>query len=121
MAKRVTTNDEGIITGNTYDKYNAANPVAKRLQTNFEKNLEELFKLAKPKSLLDVGCGEGVLVHQWAGKLKDKRVVGIDLEEASIQAGWKNGPRQTWNIKSCTPKTCRLQKTSSTSPRQSKC
>jgi len=89
MAKRVTINDEGIITGNTYDKYNAANPVAKRLQTNFEKNLDELFKLASPKSLLDVGCGEGVLVHQWAGKLKDRRIVGIDLEEASIQAGWK--------------------------------
>ena len=89
MTKKVTSSDDGIITGNTYDKYNAANPVAKRLQANFEKNLDELFKLAMPNSLLDVGCGEGVLVHQWAGKLKDKRVVGIDLEEASIQAGWK--------------------------------
>lgn len=89
MAKKITLSDEGIITGNTYDKYNATNPVAKRLQANFEKNLDELFKLAKPKSLLDVGCGEGVLVHQWAKILDNKRVVGIDLEEKSIQAGWK--------------------------------
>lgn len=84
----VTTNDEGIITGNTYDKYNTQNPVAKRLQAGFERQLEELFVRADARSLLDVGCGEGVLVHQWATRLGDKRVVGIDLEEDSIQAGW---------------------------------
>ena len=38
--------------------------------------------------MLDVGCGEGVLVQRWAQQLGDRRVVGIDLEEESIQAGW---------------------------------
>lgn len=92
----VTTNDEGIITGNTYDKYNTTNPVAKRLQAGFERQLEELFVRADAQSLLDVGCGEGVLVHQWATRLADKRVVGIDLEEDSIQAGWAE--RQAPNL-----------------------
>ena len=46
--------------------------------------------------MLDVGCGEGVLVHQWAQKLADKRIVGIDLEEESIQAGWAE--RQAPNL-----------------------
>ena len=42
-----------------------------------------------PASLLDVGCGEGVLVHRWASKRPRRAgVVGIDLEEPSIQAGW---------------------------------
>jgi 2-polyprenyl-3-methyl-5-hydroxy-6-metoxy-1,4-benzoquinol methylase len=54
----------------------------------FEGSLQELFALADPHSLLDVGCGEGVLVQRWALQLPARRVVGIDLEEPSIQAGW---------------------------------
>jgi SAM-dependent methyltransferase len=84
----VTVSDEGIVTGNTYDKYGSTNPVVRRLMGGFERSLDELFALADPSSLLDVGCGEGVLVHKWAQRLGERRVVGIDLEEESIQAGW---------------------------------
>jgi 2-polyprenyl-3-methyl-5-hydroxy-6-metoxy-1,4-benzoquinol methylase len=56
---------------------------------NFESTLDELFERCAPASLLDVGCGEGVLVHRWAKRLGERRVVGIDLEEESIQAGWR--------------------------------
>src|SRR5262249_56579240 len=42
----------------------------------------------QPGSLLDVGCGEGVLVERWARRLQPARVVGVDLEEESIQTGW---------------------------------
>ena len=91
-----TTDAEGVITGNTYDKYGSTNPVVRRLMANFETTLDELFTAADPQSILDVGCGEGVLVHQWAQRLGDKRVVGIDLEEDSIQAGWAE--RQAPNL-----------------------
>jgi SAM-dependent methyltransferase len=91
-----TTDAEGVVTGNTYDKYGSTNPVVKRLMARFEATLDELFEAADPQSLLDVGCGEGVLIHEWAGKLADKRVVGIDLEEESIQAGWAQ--RQAPNL-----------------------
>jgi 2-polyprenyl-3-methyl-5-hydroxy-6-metoxy-1,4-benzoquinol methylase len=85
----VTVSDEGIVTGNTYDKYGSTNPVVRRLMAGFERTLDELLARADPHSLLDVGCGEGVLVHRWAGRLgESRRVVGIDLEEESIQAGW---------------------------------
>lgn len=98
----VTVSDEGIVTGNTYDKYGSTNPVVRRLMAGFERDLDELFELAAPSSLLDVGCGEGVLVHQWAQRLAARapaepaRVVGIDLEEESIQAGWSE--RQAPNL-----------------------
>jgi SAM-dependent methyltransferase len=85
---RVTVSEGGVVTGNTYDKYGSSNPVVRRLMSGFEASLQELFELAAPRSLLDVGCGEGVLVQQWARRLGDGRVVGIDLEEDSIQAGW---------------------------------
>ena len=55
----------------------------------FERTLEELFTHADPRSLLDVGCGEAVLTHKWAQRLAPRRVVGIDLEDPSIQAEWE--------------------------------
>ena len=78
----VTTDAAGTVTGNTYDKYGSTNPVVRRLMAGFERTLDELFARAAPRSLLDVGCGEGVLSAEWAERLGDGRVVGIDLEEA---------------------------------------
>jgi 2-polyprenyl-3-methyl-5-hydroxy-6-metoxy-1,4-benzoquinol methylase len=92
----VTVSDGGIVTGNTYDKYGSSNPVVRRLMSGFERSLDALLERAAPRSLLDVGCGEGVLVHRWAERLGDARVVGIDLEEESIQAGWSQ--RQAPNL-----------------------
>jgi 2-polyprenyl-3-methyl-5-hydroxy-6-metoxy-1,4-benzoquinol methylase len=84
----VTVSKDGVVTGNTYDKYGSSNPVVRRLMGGFERTLDQLFGLAAPASVLDVGCGEGVLVQRWAQRLGEGRVVGIDLEEESIQAGW---------------------------------
>jgi 2-polyprenyl-3-methyl-5-hydroxy-6-metoxy-1,4-benzoquinol methylase len=96
MSPDVTVDESGVVTGNTYDKYGSTNPVVKRLMANFERTLAELFQQAAPTSLLDVGCGEGVLIHEWAQQIAPARVVGIDLEEPSIQAGWAQ--RQAPNL-----------------------
>ena len=85
----VTLSEDGIVTGNTYDKYGSSNPLVRRMMSGFERSLDELLDRAAPASLLDVGCGEGVLVHRWALRLGEGvRVVGIDLQEESLQAGW---------------------------------
>jgi SAM-dependent methyltransferase len=85
----VTVDREGTVTGNTFDKYGSTNPVVRRLMAGFEGTLEELFTQADPQSLLDVGCGEGVLTHQWAERLGDeRRVVGIDLDDPALHAQW---------------------------------
>jgi SAM-dependent methyltransferase len=89
VSAEVTVSEDGIVTGNTYDKYGSTNPLVRRMMASFEGALDELLARADPGSLLDVGCGEGVLVHRWAQRLGgSRRVVGIDLEEESIQAGW---------------------------------
>jgi len=85
----VTVDREGTVTGNTYDKYGSTNPVVRRLMARFEGTLDELFTQADPQSLLDVGCGEGVLTHQWAQRLgHERRVVGIDLDDPALHAEW---------------------------------
>ena len=77
-----------VPTGNTTDKYNAKNPVMRRLMDGFERDLDELFARAAPRSILDVGCGEGVLTCQWADRLGDGRIVGIDLDDPKLRAEW---------------------------------
>jgi 2-polyprenyl-3-methyl-5-hydroxy-6-metoxy-1,4-benzoquinol methylase len=83
-----TTSADGIVTGNTYDKYGSTNPVVRRLMDRFEATLDELFAAAEPASLLDVGCGEGVLTHRWAERIAPGRVVGLDLEDPLLAAEW---------------------------------
>jgi 2-polyprenyl-3-methyl-5-hydroxy-6-metoxy-1,4-benzoquinol methylase len=78
-----------VPTGNTYDKYGSSNPVVRRLMTNFERSLDELFTLAAPRSVLDVGCGEGVLTERWARQLGGARVIGIDLDDFKLAAEWQ--------------------------------
>ncbi len=82
-----------IPTGNTYDKYGSTNPVVRRLMAGFERTLDELFSSAAPASVLDVGCGEGVLTEQWAWRLGSGRVVGIDLEDPKLTAEWAGRER----------------------------
>ena len=84
----VTRAADGTVTGNTYDKYGTRNPVARLLQRGFERNLDDLFARREPRSLLDVGCGEGVLTQRWARELAPRRVVGIDLDDPLIAAEW---------------------------------
>jgi 2-polyprenyl-3-methyl-5-hydroxy-6-metoxy-1,4-benzoquinol methylase len=77
-----------VPTGNTFDKYGSANPVVRRLMAGFERTADELFAQAAPASVLDVGCGEGILTAQWAARAGVQRIVGIDLEDPKLSAEW---------------------------------
>jgi 2-polyprenyl-3-methyl-5-hydroxy-6-metoxy-1,4-benzoquinol methylase len=88
-----TTPVDEVPTGNTYDKYGSTNPVVRRLMAGFEGTLAELFAQAAPASVLDVGCGEGVLTHQWAQQLGERRIVGIDLDDDKLKAEWATRQR----------------------------
>jgi 2-polyprenyl-3-methyl-5-hydroxy-6-metoxy-1,4-benzoquinol methylase len=78
----------GVATGNTFDKYGSDNPVVRRLMAGFDAALADLFGRAGPQSLLDVGCGEGVLTQRWAPQVPG-RVVGIDLPDDALEREWR--------------------------------
>ena len=82
-----------VPTGNTFDKYGSQNPVVRRLMSGFHAKLDELWERAAPSSVLDVGCGEGVLTVEWAERLGDGRVVGIDLDDPKLRAEWERRER----------------------------
>jgi 2-polyprenyl-3-methyl-5-hydroxy-6-metoxy-1,4-benzoquinol methylase len=84
---------EAVPTGNTFDKYGSRNPVVRRLMAGFHGALDELFETASPGSVLDVGCGEGVLTSEFADRVNGGRVVGIDLEDPKLQAEWERRRR----------------------------
>jgi len=82
-----------VPTGNTFDKYGSTNPVVRRLMARFERMVGELFTEAAPKSVLDIGCGEGVLTERWAAALGTGRIVGTDLEDPKLRGEWATRTR----------------------------
>lgn len=74
--------------GNLFDKYASPNPVVRTLMARFERSLGELLQKAAPASVLDVGCGEGVMTRAWAERMPAARVVGVDLEQRELEDHW---------------------------------
>jgi len=88
MSTTVTRDAEGTVTGNTYDKYGSTNPAVRRMMATFGRTLDGLFAQVAPASVLDVGCGEGVVLERWARRMPASRFVGTDLEDPVLQAEW---------------------------------
>jgi 2-polyprenyl-3-methyl-5-hydroxy-6-metoxy-1,4-benzoquinol methylase len=91
-----------VPTGNTFDKYGSTNPVVRRLMAGFESTLGRLFEQSAPESVLDVGCGEGVLTYKWAQALGDGPVLGIDLADPKLESEWSTRPRSNLEFRSMT-------------------
>jgi ubiquinone/menaquinone biosynthesis C-methylase UbiE len=67
--------------GNASPKYEASNPVVRHLLARFLRRVDDAVAGLAPTSVLDVGCGEGVVTERLAKLLVPAKVLGVDAAE----------------------------------------
>ena len=83
--------EEGILIGNQLDKGNIANPISKCLVRGFDRKFFNALDSTKPKSIHEVGCGEGRLSESIATRYSVE-VIATDFSKILIE---KNQERKT--------------------------
>jgi ubiquinone/menaquinone biosynthesis C-methylase UbiE len=76
--------------GNASAKYEASNPVVRHLLSRFLHRVDLAAASVGPTSVLDVGCGEGVVTERLARLLAPAQVLGVDADEAHLTEEWRS-------------------------------
>ena len=84
--------ENGMIVGNTYNKYDSSNPIVQMMMKGFARALSALVARAAPASIHEVGCGEGYWVLRWLAAGLVAR--GSDFSREAISLARKNGRLQ---------------------------
>jgi ubiquinone/menaquinone biosynthesis C-methylase UbiE len=80
--------DDGNVVGNHYDKYATRNPIARWLVQGFLSSVTELYASTGARSVLEVGCGEGLLAqHLVSSGPRPDRFVASDVDVGHIAPG----------------------------------
>lgn len=73
-------------------KYQTGNPISRYLVQNFLRTIERLVEPIAPTSILDVGCGEGVVLSTLAPRLQNARVCAVDADPVEVEDAQANLP-----------------------------
>ncbi len=84
MAKKITTTN--------LEKHKEKNPISRFFLNNFYTVLFAQIRKANPKSILDVGCGEGFTLKRLEKEKLGKRNEGIDSMDDAIKLAKKIHP-----------------------------
>jgi 2-polyprenyl-3-methyl-5-hydroxy-6-metoxy-1,4-benzoquinol methylase len=79
--------------GNATDKYGSRNPLTRRLLARFLREIDTCAAITAPTSVLDVGCGEGVVTERLAG-IARAPTTGVDLGTAELRETWRRRERE---------------------------
>jgi 2-polyprenyl-3-methyl-5-hydroxy-6-metoxy-1,4-benzoquinol methylase len=74
--------DAGNIVGNVYDKYGAPNPIVRALMRGFTGAVTDLYLGTGATSVLEVGCGEGLLADRL---IKARRPAHFEACDVALQ------------------------------------
>lgn len=76
-----------------YLKHQSKNPLQRFLIKNFNKSLISLIEPLSPKTILDVGCGEGFILNELTLKHVGQKIEGVDNSKTALSLGKKLFPR----------------------------
>lgn len=65
-------------------KYRSRNPVVRYLVGRFLSRVSELAAAERPRRVLEVGCGEGIVLAALAARLPGTRFDGLELDEPTL-------------------------------------
>ncbi len=57
--------DNGVVVGNTFNKYDSKNPFVQWIMKGFHDSLTDFVIKISPNSIHEIGCGEGYWVIRW--------------------------------------------------------
>lgn len=80
------------VSTSNFEKHQHRNPIQRSLIKNFYRDLYELIERVDPDSILDVGCGEGITLHNLAARNLGRKLEGVDFLDTAIQIGRKEFP-----------------------------
>ena len=80
--------EQGIVVGNAYDKYGSQNPLVRWIMQGFSTALSDYVALVQPRSIHELGCGEGFWVLEWISQGIVAR--GSDFSEQVIDIARMN-------------------------------
>lgn len=89
------TAQDGIVIGNLENKAELRNPLARWMVHNFDRTLLELIEACAPRSIHEVGCGEGRLTEKLAARY-GVPIRGTDFSReiiTALRASQADGPR----------------------------
>jgi ubiquinone/menaquinone biosynthesis C-methylase UbiE len=65
-------------------RYTTRNAIYRWHMEEFHKTLVDLVRLAAPRTVLDAGCGEGILTDILARRMPDLKITGVDNRPGAI-------------------------------------
>ena len=68
-------------------KYRSSNPVVRRLVARFLECVGDLVEAQRPRRILEVGCGEGIVIEYLSGRVPGARFDGVELDPGALARG----------------------------------
>lgn len=81
---------ETVPTGNTYDKYASGNPIEKRMMAGFFASLDAALPATAPRTILEVGAGEGEVAQRLRARFPDASITIVDLPDDDLAGHWRS-------------------------------
>lgn len=92
------------MTSGNKQKHESKNPIQRALIGRFKQRAAELVRQAAPRTILDLGCGEGFMIEALLDAGIDAEFTGIDLSETAIaDAKARVGSRADLAARRCAP------------------